>query len=97
MSDARWNDPREYDARHLGDDLPRVYDTRDRHDRDPRDALMRDLDLPRSRAVGALEPSPRRPRRDAAQRARLPPSSSSVVTQTNGPDLSRPSRGRAWR
>src|SRR6185295_9632967 len=36
------------------------------------------------RAVGALEPSPRRPRRDAAKRARLPPSSSSVGIQTTG-------------
>ena len=47
MSDARWNDSREYDARHLGDNLPRVYDTRDRNEQDPRDGLMRDLDLPR--------------------------------------------------
>lgn len=30
MSDARWDDPREYDARDCGDDWPRVYD---RHDR----------------------------------------------------------------
>jgi hypothetical protein len=34
MSDARWGDPREYDAR-------------DRDGNDPREALMRDLDLPR--------------------------------------------------
>jgi hypothetical protein len=47
MSDARWNDSREYDARDLGDELPRVYDTRDRDDQDPRDGFMRDLDLPR--------------------------------------------------
>ena len=47
MSDARWNDPREYDARDRGDERPRVYDTRDRDEHDPRDALMRDLDLPR--------------------------------------------------
>ena len=47
MSDARWNDPREYDARDLGDEWPRVYDTRDRDEHDPRDGLMRDLDLPR--------------------------------------------------
>ena len=47
MSDARWNDPREHDARDLGDELPRVYDTRDRDGQDPRDGLMRDLDLPR--------------------------------------------------
>jgi hypothetical protein len=46
MSDARWGDPRAYDARDLGE-LPRVYDTRDRDDQDPRDDLMRDLDLPR--------------------------------------------------
>lgn len=47
MSDARWNDSREYDARDLGDELPRVYDARDRDERDPRDSLTRDLDLPR--------------------------------------------------
>ena len=46
MSDARWDDPREYDARDRSDEWPRVYDPRDRDD-DPRDALMRDLDLPR--------------------------------------------------
>jgi hypothetical protein len=47
MSDARWNDPREYDARDRGDEWPRVYDPRDRDEHDPREALMRDLDLPR--------------------------------------------------
>ena len=47
MSDARWGDPREYDARDRGDEWPRVYDARDRDDHDPRDGLMRDLDLPR--------------------------------------------------
>ena len=47
MSDARWNDPREYDARDRGDEWPRVYDPRDRDEHDPRDGLMRDLDLPR--------------------------------------------------
>ena len=47
MSDARWNDSREYDVRDLGDELPRVYDTRDRNEQDLRDGLMRDLDLPR--------------------------------------------------
>lgn len=47
MSDARWNDPREYDARGRGDESLRVYDPRDRDDHDPRDGLMRDLDLPR--------------------------------------------------
>jgi hypothetical protein len=46
MSDARWNDPREDDVRDRGDEWQRVYDPRDRDD-DPRDALMRDLDLPR--------------------------------------------------
>jgi hypothetical protein len=46
MSDARWNDPREDDLRDRADEWPRVYDPRDRND-DPRDALMRDLDLPR--------------------------------------------------
>ena len=45
MSDARWNDPREYDARD-SDQRPRVYDPRDREE-DPREGLMRDLDLPR--------------------------------------------------
>lgn len=44
MSDARWADPREYGER---DGRPRVYAGRDRDDRDPRDALMHDLDLPR--------------------------------------------------
>jgi hypothetical protein len=46
MSDARWNDPREDDVRDRGDEWQRVYDPRDRDD-DHRDALMRDLDLPR--------------------------------------------------
>jgi hypothetical protein len=47
MSDARWNDPREYGERDRVDERPRVYDDRHRDDHDPRDALMRDLDLPR--------------------------------------------------
>jgi hypothetical protein len=47
MSDARWGDPREYDARDPDDQWPRVYDPRDRDEHDPRNALMRDLDLPR--------------------------------------------------
>jgi hypothetical protein len=47
MSDARWNDPREYEARDRDDDWPRVYDARGRDQHDPRDGLMRDLDLPR--------------------------------------------------
>src|SRR5205823_3917077 len=46
MSDARWGDPREYDARDSGYEWPRVYDPRDRDEHDPRDGLMRDLDLP---------------------------------------------------
>ena len=48
MSDARWNDPREYGERHRDDERPRVYDDRDRDDHDPRDSLMHDLDLPRA-------------------------------------------------
>ena len=48
MSDARWGDPREYDARDRGDDWSRVYDVRDRDPDDPRDALMHNLDLPLS-------------------------------------------------
>jgi hypothetical protein len=48
MSDARWDDPREYESRDRTDEWPRVYDPRDRDYCDPRDALMRDLDLPRS-------------------------------------------------
>ena len=32
MSDARWGDPREYDARDPDDQWPRVYDPRDRDD-----------------------------------------------------------------
>jgi hypothetical protein len=47
MSDARWSDPRHYDARDHSDEWPRVYDARDRDGNDPREALMRDLDLPR--------------------------------------------------
>jgi hypothetical protein len=47
MSDARWGDPRDYDARDRSDEWPRVYDPRDRDEHDPREALMRDLDLPR--------------------------------------------------
>src|SRR5258706_9112844 len=47
MSDARWRDPREYDARDRSDERPRVYDPRDRDEHDRRDSLMRDLDLPR--------------------------------------------------
>ena len=40
-------DPREYDARDRSDEWSRVYDARDRDEHDPRDGLMRDLDLPR--------------------------------------------------
>jgi hypothetical protein len=47
MSDARWSDPRDYDARDHSDEWPRVYDARDRNENDPREALMGDLDLPR--------------------------------------------------
>jgi hypothetical protein len=47
MSDARWGDPREFDARNPGDEWPRVYDPRDRDPHDPREAQMGDLDLPR--------------------------------------------------
>jgi hypothetical protein len=47
MSDARWGNPREYDARDPGNEWPRVYDPRDRDEHDPREGLMRDLDLPR--------------------------------------------------
>lgn len=47
MSDARWEDPREYSGRDSGDGRPRVYDERARDDHDPRDGLMSDLDLPR--------------------------------------------------
>jgi len=46
MSDPRWGDPREHEMRDHGE-WPRVYDPRDREEHDPRDALMRDLDLPR--------------------------------------------------
>jgi hypothetical protein len=48
MSDGRGGDPREYDTRDRLDDWPRVYDPRERDGHDPRDGLMRDLDLPRS-------------------------------------------------
>ena len=47
MSDARWNDPREYDDRDRSDDCSRVYGEPDRDDHDPRDSLIHDLDLPR--------------------------------------------------
>ena len=47
MSDARLGELREHGERDLGDERPRVYDQRDRHDYDPRDELLRDLDLPR--------------------------------------------------
>jgi hypothetical protein len=47
MSDARWDDPREYGERDSDDERPRVYDERDRDEHDPRDGLMHDLDLPR--------------------------------------------------
>ncbi len=43
MSDARWDDPREYGERDRDDGRPRVFDQRDRHDDDPRDGLMHDL------------------------------------------------------
>ena len=45
MYDPRWDDARERD-----DGRSRVYDERDRADHDPRDGLMRDLDLPRGDA-----------------------------------------------
>lgn len=45
MYDPRWNDPREGD-----NGRARAYDERDRVDHDPRDGLMRDLDLPRGQA-----------------------------------------------
>jgi len=48
MSDARWDDPRDHDARDGRDDPVRVYDPRNRDEDDPRDGLMRDLDLPRT-------------------------------------------------
>jgi hypothetical protein len=46
MSDARWNDPRQYGGPGREDQRPRVYEER-RDDHDPRDGLMHDLDLPR--------------------------------------------------
>ena len=39
MSDARWGDPRDYDARDRVDEWPRVCDPRDRVENDPRDGL----------------------------------------------------------
>jgi hypothetical protein len=47
MSDARWNDPRDYDNLNHGEERVRTYDDRDRDDHDARDALLHDLDLPR--------------------------------------------------
>jgi hypothetical protein len=37
----------EHDTRDRDDEWPRVYDSRNREEYDPRDAVMRDLDLPR--------------------------------------------------
>jgi hypothetical protein len=48
MSDARWNDPREYEGRDGGDDRPRVYDEGDRDDHDPRAALIQAANSPSS-------------------------------------------------
>ena len=48
-------DPREYGERDLGDERPRVYDPRDRDEQDPRDGLMRDLDLVVSVDTGVAE------------------------------------------
>ncbi len=45
MYDPRWDDVRERDDGHA-----RVYDQRDQTERDPRDGLMHDLDLPRGDA-----------------------------------------------
>ena len=47
MSDARWDDPRDYGERDRNDGRSRVYDDRDQDDYDPHDGLMHDLDLPR--------------------------------------------------
>jgi hypothetical protein len=47
MSDPRWGDVRDRDAQEFDDGHGRVSDKRDRGDDDPRDSLMRDLDLPR--------------------------------------------------
>ena len=47
MPDARWNDPRDYGDLDRGGERARTYDDRDRDHHDPRDALLRDLDLPR--------------------------------------------------
>ena len=56
MSDARWDDPREYESRDRTDEWPRVYDPRDRDYCDPRDALMRVLRMlpPQQRTVIVL-------------------------------------------
>jgi hypothetical protein len=48
MSDARWDDPREYGERDRDDDeSPRVCEERDRDEHEPRDGLIHDVDLPR--------------------------------------------------
>ena len=47
MPDARWNNRRDYGDLDRGDERARTYDDRDRDDHDPRDGLMRDVDLPR--------------------------------------------------
>ena len=63
MSDARWGDPREYDARDRDDGRPRVYDERDREDHDPRDrdlldshTLERDGEAPQAFHAGVSRP-----------------------------------------
>ena len=43
MSDARWDDPREYGGRDRDEGRARVYGERDRADHDPRDGLMREV------------------------------------------------------
>ena len=48
MYDSRWDDLREHD-----DGRARVYDERHRDDYDPRDGLIRDLDLPTRRGARA--------------------------------------------
>jgi len=51
MSDARWGDPRECDARDPGDEWPRVYDPRDRHETRSADGLSTTSTWPAARSA----------------------------------------------
>ena len=54
MTDARWNDPREYDERDREDGRPLIYGERDRDDHAPRCGLI----IPVSRPAAFVENRP---------------------------------------